>query len=562
MEDYYLDKVGAISLVVLMYFLLPFSFQFQLSNQIKTTSQVVEGIDIDIGLIWQHNIGGIGWDHGKSVVRIHGGGYAILGITEIIDRGDDNIWLVRTDEIGTVLWQRSYGTNRSESSSAMLVSSLGLFAITGTTISPVGDYDACLYFIDQNGDLQRSHTIGGINDDIANDVVECSNGDFAIAGYSNSYSSDFDFWLVRTDSMGNIRWNQTYSHGLWDYCYALVEVSSGGFALAGYCAEDDNLYFIRTDADGNLLWEGQFDGGGYDGCYDLVETGDGGFVLVGFAGGTSETNGDIWVIYVSSIGTVEWSQRIGGANDEVGRSIIGCHNGGYAIVGSTTLLHGNLYSADLMIARLSDQGDVLWVKSMGDTGHEQGFGLVQSLNDDFVIIGSTTSDSSGPMDALFVRVLDAPPIIDVESLYSIGPPNMQFASIGAVLGIMILVISYSYYRRSKRDTFSPWIRHSKKEMLQVAISQGRRDSLPSVLEGFIKCKRCGTDNLKTSLQCWVCGNLLQKCMVCKKPLREKIAVVFCPRCGGLAHRSHLIEWVTNHKVCPRCGIVLRLSKIQ
>jgi hypothetical protein len=562
LEEYKLNRAEVISLVFIVYFLLQFSLPFGFGSFMNFPSQSVEGMDVDVGLIWQHNFGGIGWDLGKSVVRIRGGGYAFLGTTEIIDRGDDNIWLVRTDEIGTILWQRSYGTNQSESSSEMLVSSLGLFVIVGTTISPIGDYDACLFFIDQNGDVQRNHTIGGPNDDIAHDVVECSNGDFAIAGYSNSYSTDYDFWLVRTDSMGNIRWNQTYSHRLWDYCYALVEVTGGGFALAGYCSEDDNIYFIRTDGDGNLLWAGQFDGGGYDGCYDLIETGEGGFILVGFAGGTSETNGDIWALYISSVGTVEWSQHIGGPDDEVGRSIIECHNDGYTIIGSTTLLHGAIYSADLMIVRISEQGNVLWVKSIGDTGHEQGYGLVQSLNDDFVIIGSTTSNSYGPMDALFVRVLDAPPIIDIEAIYSIGPPNMQFASIGAALAIMVLAITYSFYRRSKRDAYSPLIRHSKKEMLQVAISQGRRKSLPSVLEGFLSCKKCGSDNIKSSLMCWVCGNLLQKCMICKKPLREKTDVVFCPRCGGLAHRPHLIEWVSAHKVCPRCGIVLRLSKIQ
>jgi hypothetical protein len=44
-----------------------------------------------------------------------------------------------------------------------------------------------------------------------------------------------------------------------------------------------------------------------------------------------------------------------------------------------------------------------------------------------------------------------------------------------------------------------------------------------------------------------------KCMVCGLPLGRKDDVVWCRRCGRLAHRNHLMEWIQTKKCCPACG---------
>ena len=44
-----------------------------------------------------------------------------------------------------------------------------------------------------------------------------------------------------------------------------------------------------------------------------------------------------------------------------------------------------------------------------------------------------------------------------------------------------------------------------------------------------------------------------KCMVCGLPLGRKDDVIWCRRCGRLAHRDHLMEWIQTKKCCPACG---------
>ena len=51
----------------------------------------------------------------------------------------------------------------------------------------------------------------GGNDDEAYCVVESYDGGFALAGITNSFDhSNYDFWLVKTNAIGEEQWNMTY----------------------------------------------------------------------------------------------------------------------------------------------------------------------------------------------------------------------------------------------------------------------------------------------------------------------------------------------------------------
>jgi DNA-directed RNA polymerase subunit RPC12/RpoP len=43
-----------------------------------------------------------------------------------------------------------------------------------------------------------------------------------------------------------------------------------------------------------------------------------------------------------------------------------------------------------------------------------------------------------------------------------------------------------------------------------------------------------------------------RCMICHSSLSQGDDVVWCPHCGGLAHRSHILEWIASNKSCPTC----------
>jgi predicted secreted protein len=126
-----------------------------------------------------------------------------------------------------------------------------------------------------------SKTYGGTNANVAYALVQTSDGGYALAGYTNSFGAGgYDFWLVKTDSNGNMQWNKTYGGTGDDEAAALVQTTDGGYALAGYTnsfgAGGYDFWLVKTDSNGNMQWNKTYGGSGNDYASDLVRTSDGG----------------------------------------------------------------------------------------------------------------------------------------------------------------------------------------------------------------------------------------------------------------------------------------------
>ena len=77
-------------------------------------------------------------------------------------------------------------------------------------------------------------TYGGAADDEAANVIQTSDGGYAIIGSENSFGAGgYDGWLVKTDSAGVMQWNQTYGGTGSDAGFSVVQTSNGEYVLAG-----------------------------------------------------------------------------------------------------------------------------------------------------------------------------------------------------------------------------------------------------------------------------------------------------------------------------------------
>jgi hypothetical protein len=100
-----------------------------------------------------------------------------------------------------------------------------------------------------------SKTFGGTSTDQAYSLVETSDGGYALTGSTTTFGfGNSDVWLVKTDGSGNKEWNRNYGGEVNDSAYSLIQMSDGGFALAGetesYGAGDYDFWLIRTNVQG------------------------------------------------------------------------------------------------------------------------------------------------------------------------------------------------------------------------------------------------------------------------------------------------------------------------
>lgn len=290
---------------------------------------------------WSQTYGGTDSEWSKSVLEVSGGGFAITGHTESFGAGSFDVWVLWTSADGNLLWNSTYGGLLGDLGYSMVEVSTGGFAITGNTENFGASLsDLWLLRIDTAGNILWNRTYGGSSLEAGLSVIEVSTGGFAITGWTTSFGAGgADILLVRMDANGNLLWSRTYGGPNDEYGYSIVELSTGGFAITGdtnsFGAGASDVWLLRTNADGNLLWNRTYGGLSGDRGRSVLEVSGGGFAIAGDTGSFGAGNYDVWYLQTDSDGNLLWNQTFGGAEIDWGFSMVGVSTGGFAILGGT-----------------------------------------------------------------------------------------------------------------------------------------------------------------------------------------------------------------------------------
>lgn len=217
---------------------------------------------------------------GVSIVACNTWGYALLGMISY-----NQTWLVRMNEFDFIVWNQTYDMALSEGSNTLVECQDGGFAFTGTS-NYLTTPDVILVRTDMNGTALWNQTYGGRGDYFSQGLVECEDGGFAFAGAKREYGElEFNIWLVRTNPLGELRWNASYGdEDEYGIANALVQTSSGGFALTGF--EDSfagfyDVVFLMADPMGEPRIDIRLGSFVAEVGHSIVECQDAGFVIVG-----------------------------------------------------------------------------------------------------------------------------------------------------------------------------------------------------------------------------------------------------------------------------------------
>jgi len=238
-------------------------------------------------------------------------------------------------------------------------------------------------------------TYGGTGDDVPIWMICTDDGGYAIVGYTDSFGAGrYDFWLVKTDSAGNMQWNKTYGGTNEDMGCSLVQTDDGGYAIVGetrsFGAGGYDFWLVKTDSAGNMQWNKTYGGAGYDGDpWSLVQTDDGGFAMSGWTNSFGAGGYDAWLVKTDSSGTMQWNRTYGGTNEDMGWFLAQTVDGGYAIVGYTDSFGAGGY--DFWLIKLApDRPPVV------DAGEDK----FVSFGDIVTLDGSTSFDLEDPTSSL------------------------------------------------------------------------------------------------------------------------------------------------------------------
>jgi uncharacterized delta-60 repeat protein len=155
---------------------------------------------------WAKTYGGTHWDIAYSVQQTSDGGYIVAGYTQSFGAGSKNIFLIKTNANGNIQWAKTYGGTNYDEAYSVQQTSDGGYILAGYTQSFGAGYDDIfLIKTDANGNIIWAKTYGGTDWDYAYSVQQTSDGGYIVAGYTQSFGAGGgDIFLIKTDVNGNI----------------------------------------------------------------------------------------------------------------------------------------------------------------------------------------------------------------------------------------------------------------------------------------------------------------------------------------------------------------------
>ncbi len=274
-------------------------------------------------------------DKVQSIVQTSDGGFVLAARTQL-PSGAHDMSVFKLNTLGTMVWEKTFDGGGNDFTSSMVQTSDGGFALVGNTDGKgAGSYDVWLLKLDASGSIVWEKTFGWSGNDVASGLVQTSDGGFLVSGQTTSKGSgSYDYWVFKLDASGTVLWEKIFGGSDDDRCRSIVQTSDGGVALVGYTRNSTSAYtrVFKLNASGNKTWDQNFGKvkSADNRIESIVQTSDGGFALIGKL--TNKVGfHDFWVLKLNASGNKTWEKTYGGNNNDLGEAIVRTSDGNFVV---------------------------------------------------------------------------------------------------------------------------------------------------------------------------------------------------------------------------------------
>jgi uncharacterized repeat protein (TIGR01451 family) len=345
---------------------------------------------------WDFYFGGDNEDYGHAIVQTSDLGYLLVGYSESFPNGQDqdfDVYVVKTDVDGTLLWERTYDPGLVEFGRSLQETSDGGYLIAGevTFGSASGPFEGLLLKIDPNGELiwQQTYTVDGVNSVRVNDLINTTDDGHLIIGYAEYEDQEDDILLIKVNAAGEQQWNKIIGTDLGEQANAGVSLENG-FIIVGNAdnpvppptAFGSDAVVYRLDENGDEIWSQTVSTLENETGADVILDESDHIVVVG----DRANDIGLWKFDLDGNLIDEVQQDFFGLGDEA-NSIILSETGNYIIAGRTEVTGTNV---DQLIAGFTPDLDLAWFNNNGDNiNSDEALGVAPRANGGYATVGAS-----------------------------------------------------------------------------------------------------------------------------------------------------------------------------
>jgi hypothetical protein len=290
----------------------------------------------------------------------------------------------------TIEWIKTYGSTQKDHGSYVQETEDAGFIIVGTYGQTSSGTGGLFYLLktDSSGNIEWDHTYGNPNaENVGKCVLQTDDGGYIAAGYTGN-DPYYNGVVFKTDGQGNAQWNHTY--GSVSSQFTCIQRSYDGYAMSGttysYSTGSFDMWLVKINETGNEEWEHTYGDGSYD-CANWVCAEWPWYLLGGLTG---INNCDAFVIFTNEDGDQIMSQHYGGSGHDEVACIEGiCHGciKTWDFIGTTQEDYGS--DTDIWYVSLNYDGSIAWQTTFGTNDYDYATGFSQSPNNNILITGQT-----------------------------------------------------------------------------------------------------------------------------------------------------------------------------
>jgi hypothetical protein len=329
------------------------------SNKISSDTKQNNGYDFHLVKlnqqgeeVWEKYFSGQNHDFLSATVNTQDGGFVLAGTSfssEGLDKKDNSkggsdFWLIRINEFGDELWQKTIGGSSDEEARAVIQTTDMGFFVAGNVRNSAKGYgskDVLIVRLDKNGKELSQLIVGGKGLDEVEKMIPTKDGGALLGVYSRSGAGgskktenfgEGDYWIIKLNKEGKVEWEKNFGGQDDDHLRTLALISTGyliggesrsersGNKTAGI-EEETDLWLISLNERGEEIWQKSYNFKnrdvlmGMSVVYSSDDKSSKGILLGGYTQAEGRIEADdetFWMLYLDHNGNEQWRKHVKG----------------------------------------------------------------------------------------------------------------------------------------------------------------------------------------------------------------------------------------------------------